>query len=393
MLILNERDILADVSTLDQAWVQPQTFVLLPDKCVLSQTQVQAALASLPTELQTRHFLLLTSGSTGNPKLIVASRERAERLVQVLHQLQDSECVKQTVLALPLTYCYAFVNQWLWSRFYQRRLAMNVDLSRPDQFKQALSQADHAMLCLVGVQVPLIERYLEKETYPGIIRIHFAGGRFPQEKLGDIHRIFPRAQIFNNYGCAEAMPRLTLRRAEDSHQAGNIGKPLPGILLEVNGSGELAFKSPYGAVGYVDANGFHRITSADWVATGDLAERCKDGSWQIVGRANEVFKRYGEKIALPTLMQTVAACWDGVAGFYRETDANGENGHVLMLAPQPLPEQVRSILRAFRVHHSRAHWPLRIESVPALPFLPNGKIDRLALPQLNNKTVHWHQRV
>ena len=70
------------------------------------------------------------------------------------------------------------------------------------------------MICLIGAQVPLLIEYYAGHVFSGVIRVHFAGGRFPAERLGDLHQIFPNAQIFNNYGCAEALPRLTLRPAE-----------------------------------------------------------------------------------------------------------------------------------------------------------------------------------
>ena len=57
-------------------------------------------------------------------------------------------------------------------------------------------------------------------------------------------------------------------------------------------------------------------------------------------------------------------------------------------------EAVREILQAFRANYPRrTFWPLRVESVPELPLLLNGKIDLVSLPALPNKTVHWFQRI
>jgi hypothetical protein len=78
--------------------------------------------------------------------------------------------------------------------------------------------------------------------------------------------------------------------------------------------------------------------------------------------------------------------------FYRERDPAGEEGHVLVLAPQATDADVRGILQRLR-SFPRAHWPLRIESTPRLATLPNGKIDVAALASLPGKTVHWRQRL
>jgi acyl-CoA synthetase (AMP-forming)/AMP-acid ligase II len=249
------------------------------------------------------------------------------------------------------------------------------------------------MICLVGVQVPLLQHYFAGEKFPGILRVNFAGGRFPQEQLDSVRGFFPEAKIFNNFGCAEAMPRLTIRPAEAVDQASDVGQPLFGIEIRANDSHELMFRSPYGAVGFVDDQGFTPIDAYTWVKTGDLGGLSDRGTWQITGRAGEVFKRQGEKISLQMLQATVLDRWTAQAAFYRERDRNGEEGHVLVLAPRPSEEQVRSILSGFRANHPRAWWPLRIEGIDALPLLASGKIDVLALPASANRTVYWQQRI
>jgi acyl-CoA synthetase (AMP-forming)/AMP-acid ligase II len=266
-------------------------------------------------------------------------------------------------------------------------------LSDPAELLRALQQARNAMICLVGVQVPLLASYFQGQSFPGIIRVHFAGGRFPQENLPLVRALFPMATIFNNYGCAEALPRLTLRKAEEADQAADIGRPLPGIELSVNDATELLFRSPYRAVGIVEDAKFSLIPSEAWVKSGDLAQPTERGTWCLLGRASEVFKRHGEKISLATLMTTVTGAWTGQAVFYRERDSTGEDGHVLVLAPAPAPGQLQEILLSLRRHHGRAHWPLRIESAATLPLLPNGKPDVQGVVVMKDKTLLWYQRI
>ena len=109
-------------------------------------------------------------------------------------------------------------------------------------------------------------------------------------------------RVFNNCGCAEAMPRLTLRRAE----AAVIGPPLPGVWLRAGEDGRLEFQSPYAAVALVTDSGLHPVDPGDWTPAGDLAEPRPGGSWRLLGREGDVFNRYGEKIALPDLLPAAA---------------------------------------------------------------------------------------
>lgn len=387
------RETLGDSSALDAAWSDPRTFAYLPEKTDVREEWVASALAALPEELRSGHFALLTSGSTGHPKLVVGERARAERLARTLHAVQDSDPVAETILTLPLSYCYAFVNQWLWARVSGRRLVSTRGFSAPDLLRGALEGASDAMLCFVGAQVTLLERNFPDLVFPGVLRIHFAGGGFPQAELGRLAAHFPNARVFNNYGCAEAMPRLTSRRAEDAREATDVGRPLPGIELSLGEGAELFFRSPFGATAFYEQDELHLLSADDWIATGDLAERTEAGTWRLLGRANQVFKRYGEKIALARLLDTVATAWAGQANFYRERDRMQEEGFCLLLTPAPAEEDVRAVLKAFRAAHPRTHWPLRVESVPELPVLPNGKTDLAALATLVGKTIHWKNRL
>jgi len=335
---------------------------------------------------------LLSSGSTGRPVLVVGSRQRAVELVRVLHRHQKSDPVKETPLLLPLSYCYAFVNQWLWARVHDRRLVATGGLLYPGIVERTLTNAEDAMLCLVGAQVPLLIRRFKSTTFPDVIRLHFAGGPFPGQYLDAIRDLFPNAVIFNNYGCVEAMPRLTVRLVGAFLDPTDIGHPLPGIELKTDAEGGLRFRSPFGAVAFYDDDGLRVIDDIGFIPTGDRGFQTADGSWRLQGRNNEVFKRFGEKIALPALLGTVGTVWGGSAAFYRENDDSGEPAHVLVLAPPPTDDEVQVLLRAFGRSHPRSHWPLRIESLQALPVTPNGKVDVTGLATSAGRNVHWRQR-
>lgn len=392
MKILVEGDPKA-AEVLDAAWKDPQTFAYLPVKTGGHDSWTVRMSAEIPDDLRSGHFALFSSGSTGEPKLVFGSRQRAESLARLLHQVQESDPVQHTIGLLPLTYSYPFVNQWLWARILGREYTATPGFAHPETVADALAAAHDAMVCLVAAHVPLLELHFGGRSFPGVIRVHFAGGPFPQENLARVRRSFPEARIYNNYGCIEAMPRLSVRRAEDGDSASDIGQPIPGVDLHASDDGELSFRSPYSAVAFCDGDGFHSIGPEDWVSTGDYGHLAPSGHWQLEGRASEVFKRYGEKVSLPMLLGSVNGSWPGQAAFYRETDSLGEFGHVLVLAPPPSSDELRRILATLRHEHARAQWPLRVESAPLLPLLPNGKIDGRALAGIAGKRVEWSQRL
>ncbi len=390
--ILTDTQIRLRPAELEHAWESKPTFALVPEHTPVSREWLAQALVRLPDAWQRDHFALLTSGSTGQPRLVVGSRARAESLARLLDRVQLGSDALATVVALPLTYCYAFVNQWLWARVLGRVLIPTGGFGDPQGLVSALRAVDQGMLCLVGAQVPLLRRSVAGGAFPGIIRLHFAGGAFPQDELAFLAGRFPNALIFNNYGCTEAMPRLTLRRADEAREGANIGRTLPGVELRAAPDGRLLFRSPYGAVGIVDAAGVHVIAAGDWIETGDLGAQAADGSWLLAGRSNEVFKRYGEKVSLTQVLECIGAAWQGEAGVYRERDRNGEDGAVLVLAPVPAADELQGVLRALRNGFPRPHWPLRIEALGAIARLPNGKVEGGRLAQAGAQIV-WRQRI
>jgi acyl-CoA synthetase (AMP-forming)/AMP-acid ligase II len=390
--VTREWEVRADPNLLHALWSGSQTFALASNHLHPGEHWMDESLARIPTEYRHGHFVLLTSGSTGEPKLVVASKNRAERLVEIIHVAQDNDRVRETIACLPLSYSYAFINQWVWSHHMRRRFILTEGFSRSDELRKTLEAAEDAMVCLVGIQVPLLLSLFGSRQFPGIIRINFAGGQFPQEQLSKLLLVFPKAEVFNNYGCAEAMPRLTIRRARDAESSANIGRPLPGVELRSGEEDQLEFRSPFRAVASIECGIFRAVADEEWVATGDLAQCAEDGSWVLLGRKSEVFKRFGEKISLSALHSAVQRVWSGELAFYREHDSAGENGHVMVVAPHPPVDQLRSILLQLRHGFTRPHWPLRVESMEQLPRLPNNKVDTCALAQRNHVTIQWSQR-
>jgi len=392
MKIITESEALKNVSILDDAWNSIETFAFIPDKSGVEVSWIENALDLFPLGLKEDHFCLLTSGSTGKPKLIVVEKKRSESLVKVIHEKQKNDSAKNTILVLPLNYSYAFINQWLWARVMKRDFIISPGFKDPAQMANILSKNDETMICLVGAQIPLLKKHLPGYKFRGVVRVNFAGGPYPHNEIGYINQTFPNAKVFNNYGCAEAMPRLTIRSHVESEDPSNVGKPLPGIEIKSDEDGALIFRSSYQLSAYYSDSGLVQVPDKSWIPSGDFGEILDSGYVKIKGRSNEVYKRYGEKIALPNLIRVVKTIWDGQAIFYREKDNNGEEGHVLVCCPEPNEKQLKEILKVFRAQYTRIHWPLRIEGVNEIPLLGNDKIDVSGLKADEKKKLLWRQR-
>ena len=374
-----------------KAWKSNKTFALVPSRIPVDQEILRHALKHLPAQFQNDHFLLMTSGSTGTPKLLVGSKVRSEMLSRVLNKVQGNANIKQTIQLLPISYSFCLVNQWLWSYVHEKPLKATSGLKNVEELKERFTQAKDAMICMVGTQATILLEMFAGMQFPEITKIHFAGGRFPQEHVSQIETLFPNAIISNNYGCAEAMPRLTYRKSDGSNDAANVGHALPGIKLRVNEQSEIEFLSDFQIVASCKLPCDWEVINPDtWLKSGDLGKINDDNSLTLIGRGSEIFKRYGEKISLIQVREIFIPLIKNEFCTYRVTDSNGEDGYVLVVEAPLTRKEILQMLSALR-KVTRAYWPIQIETCKAIPILSSGKQDIVRLRNEINKEVHWTQ--
>ncbi len=387
---LSNKDIVNNIEVLDRAWSENELLVLCGLGRGVDLKKVNDAAFCLPERFARRGFAVLTSGSTGVPKLVLGQRDRAIALVELLHRVQNSADVKETIVALPLTYVYSFVNQWVWAKRFARKLIITCGFSDPLKLFTALDNAKDAMLCFVGSQLPMLFKYANGRRFSRIIRLHFAGGRFPAEYMDQLRYSFPNAEIFNNYGCTEAMPRLTVKRVETEIASNLIGAPISGVSFKTDEENRLYFNSPFACVAWMENHALHEVDDDEWLATGDLAGKVGNGEWVLYGRSNEMIKRYGEKLSLSEISAHISKFVEVGFNMYVDKDAQGEDGYILVLDSTP---NLENLLLQIRAKFKRVFWPIRIEVIhDKWPLLPNGKIDTVCLGSFLNKNVLWRMR-
>ncbi len=112
----------------------------------------------------------------------------------------------------------------------------------------------------------------------------------------DTHELFAGLglQLTEGYGLTEAAPVLTVARPSPKGRAGNVGKPIPGVEVRIDGAdasgvGEVLAKGPNVMAGYTDADATAQVIDKDgWLHTGDLGRIDKRGQLEIVGRLKDV---------------------------------------------------------------------------------------------------------
>jgi len=156
---------------------------------------------------------------------------------------------------------------------------------------------------LIGLGTPCFLAYLdhhqrhpEQEPLFPQVRAFLAGGAPTPAAIH--HRLTAElgAGVLSGYGLTEA-PMLTWNAVgdDDEARAHTEGRPVPGVTLRVDGSGQILARGPQLMLGYVDP-------AADrgdegWFATGDLGELDDRGYLRITVRVKDIIIRNMENIS------------------------------------------------------------------------------------------------
>ncbi|HEV7509453.1 MAG TPA: amino acid adenylation domain-containing protein [Thermoanaerobaculia bacterium] len=259
--------------------------------------------------------------------------------------------------------------------------------------------------CVPSVAITWLAPDAPQVPLPSLARVFFAGEPLTEDLVRRWRRRFPGgAEIVNLYGPTETtLAKFSFRvPAEPLPDVQPVGSALPqtqGLVLAegdrlcgLGEPGEIVLRTPFRTLGYLNAgetaeedrrrfapNPFRPGDPADLVyRTGDLGRYRMDGVLEILGRRDQQVKIRGVRIELaeieaelglhPDVQQAVVAALAGEAG---------EKRLVAWLIGQVDPGALRAWLRD---RLPEAMVPAAFVRLESLPKLPNGKVDRAALP-------------
>ncbi|MBL4658905.1 MAG: non-ribosomal peptide synthase/polyketide synthase, partial [Alcanivoracaceae bacterium] len=354
-------------------------------------------------------YVIYTSGSTGLPKgVMIEHRSISQHLLTMIDALSFNAndvflqmasmnfdtFAEQTFSALIVGARLHLTGQQIWSReeFYHY---CN---------KQHITVTDLSPSYLMVLLKNDAQNFWH---HTSLSKVVVGGESLPQ---GLIKRWFSlsidkHCQLFNAYGPTEATITCTVKAIKSSEFDASIGRPLPGRQLII--ADEQLNLTPYGSVGelYIGGNGLARgylnhpkMTLERFVInpfnnnqldrglyrTGDLVRYLKDGSIAFIGRVDNQVKIRGFRIELGEIEQQLSLhdTIENCAVTLLE-DENGNKRLVAYLTDnEQTPDSV--IIKAVRSHLQTVlpdyMIPNQFVRLESLPLMPNGKINRQALP-------------
>ncbi|NIF64930.1 amino acid adenylation domain-containing protein, partial [Burkholderia sp. Cy-647] len=356
------------------------------------------AVATRPDDLA---YIAYTSGSTGQPKGVMVEHRQVLNCLQALWArtpFAADEVVGQKT-------SMSFVPSI--KEMLSGLLAGVPQVIFPDAlvkdapaFAAALQQHGVTRLNLVPSHLAVL---LDHADRLGALRhVTTAGEPLSRRLAMRFAALLPRARLHNNYGCSELND---ITYGEDQGLVAQqavmpAGRPIANCRVHLLDAALAPV--PVGAVGAIYVEGasvgpgywnrpdltaerFLRHPSGAWLLrTGDIGQWLADGQLLHLGREDFQIKVRGQRVELPAVELELGAHPDLAAAAAIGRAAPGDEAGELQLVAFYVPARGArpdaNTLHAWLSERLPAQMvPSRFVALEALPALPNGKLDRLAL--------------
>ncbi|WP_165550021.1 AMP-binding protein [Kribbella speibonae] len=316
-------------------------------------------------------LLLMTSGSTGAPRVVCLSADNLSANADSIGQALAITEADRAITSLPLHYCYGLsvLNSHL-SRGASVVLTNRSPTSR--LFLRQLAQTGTTALAGVPITYQALWPVLRRQ-WPATLRaLTQSGGVLGN--VADYARlaIEHNGRLFVMYGQTEATARMAvLDTAAHPEAIGSVGRAVPGGKFELLDSGEIVYQGPNVMLGYADTRA--DLTAGDRLGgvlrTGDLGS-IRDGYLYLRGRIKRIAKVAGKRINLDELESTFRRLG---------TTAVVESGGAVFVHCVAELDTAHALAREVCADLGIPPAYLRIKLVDNVPHSAAGKIDYQAL--------------
>ncbi len=345
----------------------------------------EAAFVEREVDPETGFSFMLTSGSTGSPKVVVLSRRAVLASADASASNLGIDEEERWLLCLSLSHVagLSIVVRMLAARravvLYETAGAGL--LSRITDLGLRIHQQRVTLVSLVPI---LLDRLLRGGFQPpSRLRAVLLGGAGCSPQLAERAR---RAGVplLTSYGLTETGSQVTARRYEERHSSlpqrdtvVSSGNPLEGVEIRILG-GRIAIKAAALLSGYIGA-ATPAVDTDGWFVTSDRGALGPQGELYVLGRSDLVIVTGGENVdpeeverTLRSLPEIEDACVFGVpcVEFGQRVVA------VVVPTANTAPFNLEYLLLQLRARLARFKLPRSLVITEALPITALGKVDR-----------------
>ena len=350
-------------------------------------------------------YVMYTSGSTGTPKGVLAShRASVNRFCWMWNGwgfAPDEVCCQKTALS--------FVDS-VWEIFgpllqgIRNVIIPDEELEDPHRMVQTLAANRVTRIVLVPSLLHLLlDSVADLQNRVPDLKLWITSGEAITPELAQrFEQDLPDATLMNLYGSSEVAADVTWYVIRNSRSLDRIpiGRPIANTQIyvldprlnpvSIGVLGEIHVGGHSLAQGYLNnpeltsqkfiSNPFARDAAGRLYRTGDLGRFLPDGNVEFLGRMDNQVKIRGIRIELgeiENVLSTHPAIHAAVVMVSGTGGAERLIGYVVPSNTAPAPSELRAFVKARLPDHMV---PASFVLLDTLPLLPNGKVDRRALP-------------
>ncbi|KAF0130156.1 MAG: O-succinylbenzoic acid--CoA ligase [Bacteroidetes bacterium] len=304
-------------------------------------------------------LVMKTSGSTGTPKVITASKkamvESAKRTIAAFG-LQKG---MNALLCLSTDYIAG-------QMMVVRAMVSGMNLITSDIEANPIKNLNQPIDFAAMVPLQMMKAMQESPEKLFLIRAVLLGGsgisKALEEQLSGVS-----TEVYHSYGMTETLSHIALRKV-NGLDATNWFSPLPDVSVELDVNSCLVITAPY--------------ISLIPFFTRDIGEINDKGQFRIKGRIDDVIISAGNKIHPEELEKLISSFVE--SEFIISSLDDDQAGQMIVLVLQAkfntlnLYSLWEKLTFALRPHEL----PRRVVSLPNLPYLESGKINRIRVREL-----------
>ncbi len=351
-------------------------------------------------------YAVFTSGSTGRPKGVQVSHSNIVYSTLVRSQVYSHQ-PSSFLLLSSLAFDSSMVGLW-WTLCRGGCVVLpdpglHTDI---DHLGELIKRHGVTHLLAIPSLYAVLLSEVGSTPLESLNTVIVAGEACPSNLITTHHERLPSTELHNEYGPTETTVWSHHHRFDPDAESGGpvpIGMVIPGasdLVLDdagqpvpVGGRGELLVGGPGVSAGYLNqpeltAERFVDIEGRRFYRTGDVVRVLGDGNLEFIGRTDNQVKIRGIRIELGEIeskLLTDPAIGSAVVGTTETT--NGPRGRRGTARPSAHLSTPTSCAAAFRVALPEAMVPSYLVEVAEMPFTPNGKIDRRALPEPSSRAT------
>ncbi|NLN92408.1 MAG: AMP-binding protein [Candidatus Hydrogenedens sp.] len=346
-------------------------------------------------------LLMYTSGSSGEPKGVLHSHNSVISNVSQQHRLYGIHHDSRILLHFPINHVAADVEIGYCALYAGATIVLQPEFDA----KASLEAIEKKKITVLGQVPAMFMLQLREESFHSIcwdsVRTFVWGGSpASREMLEALDQICSRtgAELVTGYGSTELCGFITsIKKKAPFRLADQSTGPAYStceirvvneqrISMAANHVGEIAVRGPVVMKGYLNdpEQTAEVLDEEGWYYTQDLGTLDEEGNLTLHGRRTDMFKTGGENVFPSEIEMTLEShpeiLFAAIIAIPDEVFNEVSHAHVMAVPGSDVSE--KNLLQWCRDHLAHFKIPHRVHFYPALPLLPNGKVDKIKLLEL-----------